>query len=62
MSFQNRIEGEQTFSVIRAGTASQIQVGEIVVGDVIQVSYIERSDEWVNSHQSPLINTCLVFS
>jgi len=36
--FKNRIEGEQTFSVIRAGTASQIQVGEIVVGDIIQVT------------------------
>lgn len=37
---QNRIEGEQTFSVIRGGgIAQQIQVGEIVVGDIIQVKY-----------------------
>ena len=36
---QNRIEGEQTFSVIRSGgIAQQVQVGELVVGDIIQVS------------------------
>ena len=34
---QDRIEGEQTFNVIRSGTAQQVQVGELVVGDIIQV-------------------------
>lgn len=34
---QDRIEGEQTFNVIRQGTAQQVQVGELVVGDIIQV-------------------------
>lgn len=34
---QNRIEGEQTFSVIRGGKAQQVQIGELVVGDIIQV-------------------------
>ncbi len=35
---QNRIEGEQTFNVIRSGgLAQQVQVGELVVGDIIQV-------------------------
>ena len=37
---QDRIEGEQTFNVIRNGTAQQIQVGELVVGDIIQVRKI----------------------
>ncbi len=36
---QDRIEGEQTFSVIRAGAAVQVQIGELVVGDIIQVKY-----------------------
>lgn len=36
---QDRIEGEQTFSVIRSNATSQVQVGEIVVGDVILVKY-----------------------
>lgn len=36
---QDRIEGEQTFSVIRNSTAVQVQIGELVVGDIIQVSY-----------------------
>jgi len=36
---QDRIEGEQTFTVIRSGNASQIQNGEIVVGDVMLVKY-----------------------
>ena len=34
---QDRIEGEQTFNVIRNGSAQQVQVGELVVGDIIQV-------------------------
>lgn len=37
---QDRIEGEQKFNVIRNGTAQQIQVGELTVGDVVQVSLI----------------------
>jgi len=36
---QDRIEGEQTFSVIRNSTMTQVQVGEIVVGDIISVKY-----------------------
>merc|ERR1719186_1805459 len=36
---QDRIEGQQTFTVIRSGNASQIQNGEIVVGDVMLVKY-----------------------
>jgi len=36
---QDRIEGEQTFSVIRNSNTVQIQVGEIVVGDIILVKY-----------------------
>ena len=36
---QDRIEGEQTFSVIRQGQAVQVQIGELVVGDVVQVKY-----------------------
>ena len=36
---QDRIEGEQTFNVIRGGTAQQVQVGELVVGDILQVKY-----------------------
>jgi len=39
---QNRIEGEQTFNVIRSGgLAQQVQVGELVVGDIIQVGLAE---------------------
>lgn len=34
---QDRIEGEQTFSVIRDAKAVQVQIGELVVGDIIQV-------------------------
>lgn len=36
---QNRIEGEHKFSVIRGGQASNIGVGEIVVGDICQIKY-----------------------
>jgi len=35
---QDRIEGEQTFNVIRNGTAQQVQVGELTAGDIVQVS------------------------
>ena len=37
---QERIDGEQTFSVIRKGEAIQIQIGDLVVGDIAQVSLI----------------------
>jgi len=36
---QDRIEGEQTFSVIRNNVMTQVQVGEIVVGDIISIKY-----------------------
>ncbi|KAF2364516.1 P-type ATPase subfamily IIB [Trinorchestia longiramus] len=36
---QNRIEGEQKFAVIRNGEVQQINVAEIVVGDICQVKY-----------------------
>ena len=39
---QDRIEGEQKFNVIRNGTAQQIQVGELTVGDIVQVSLISN--------------------
>ena len=35
---QSRIEGEHKFAVIRGGSVEQINVGEIVVGDICQVS------------------------
>ena len=35
---QDRIEGEQVFSVIRGGQTAQVQIGNLVVGDIIQVS------------------------
>ncbi|XP_019754759.1 plasma membrane calcium-transporting ATPase 2 isoform X3 [Dendroctonus ponderosae] len=36
---QNRIEGEHTFAVIRAGEVKQISVSDIVVGDICQIKY-----------------------
>uniref|UniRef100_A0A8C4NDU0 Calcium-transporting ATPase n=1 Tax=Eptatretus burgeri TaxID=7764 RepID=A0A8C4NDU0_EPTBU len=36
---QSRIEQEQRFAVVRAGTVSQIGVAELVVGDIAQVKY-----------------------
>merc|ERR1711874_895202 len=36
---QDRIEGEQTFTVIRSGSAKQIQNGDIVMGDLMLVKY-----------------------
>ncbi|XP_035520536.1 plasma membrane calcium-transporting ATPase 1-like [Morone saxatilis] len=36
---QNRIEQEQKFTVVRGGQVIQIQVSEIVVGDIAQVKY-----------------------
>ena len=35
---QERIDGEQTFSVIRKGEAIQVNNAELVVGDIAQVS------------------------
>ena len=35
---QNRIEGEQKFSVIRNNQPIEIKVGDILVGDIAQVS------------------------
>lgn len=40
---QSRIEGEHKFSVIRQGEVKQISVGDIVVGDICQVSRIRLS-------------------
>lgn len=36
---QSRIEGEHKFSVIRGGDAVQVNIGEIVVGDICQIKY-----------------------
>merc|ERR1739842_33444 len=36
---QERIDGEQTFSVIRKGEAIQVNNAELVVGDIAQVKY-----------------------
>merc|ERR1712223_642737 len=36
---QSRIEGEQTFAVIRNNSMNQVQMGEIVVGDILMVKY-----------------------
>uniref|UniRef100_A0A3Q3N231 Calcium-transporting ATPase n=1 Tax=Mastacembelus armatus TaxID=205130 RepID=A0A3Q3N231_9TELE len=38
-SLQSRIEQEQKFSVVRGGQVIQINVSEIVVGDIAQVKY-----------------------
>ena len=43
---QDRIEGEQTFNVIRNGTAQQVQVGELTVGDIVQVSENRRKRKY----------------
>lgn len=40
---QSRIEQEQKFSVVRGGQVIQIKVSEIVVGDIAQVKYGERT-------------------
>ena len=37
---QDRIEGEQVFSVIRGGQTAQVQIGNLVVGDILQVRTI----------------------
>ncbi|KAG7215440.1 hypothetical protein INR49_022510 [Caranx melampygus] len=36
---QNRIDQEQKFTVVRGGQVTQINVSEIVVGDILQVKY-----------------------
>lgn len=61
---QNRIEGEHKFSVIRNSEASDISVGDIVVGDICQIKYgdllpadgilIQSNDLKVNN----FINNC----
>nr|XP_020449210.1 plasma membrane calcium-transporting ATPase 1-like isoform X3 [Monopterus albus] len=38
-SLQNRIEQEQKFSVVRGGQVIQVNVADIVVGDVAQIKY-----------------------
>lgn len=38
---QERIDGDHKFAVIRLGTAEQIPVSDIVVGDICQVKYGE---------------------
>jgi len=44
---QNRIEGEHKFNVIRQGELRQISVGDIVVGDICQVTELK-----LNKNQS----------
>jgi Cation transport ATPase len=52
---QSRIEGEHKFSVVRAGEVKQISVGDIVVGDICQVSVFFG---YLRSHPF-LLNTVL---
>lgn len=40
---QSRIEGEHKFSVIRQNEVKQISVGDIVVGDICQVTCFKFS-------------------
>lgn len=40
---QSRIEQEQKFTVVRGGQVIQIRLSEIVVGDIAQVKYGERT-------------------
>lgn len=40
---QSRIEQEQKFTVVRGGQMIQIKVSELVVGDIAQVKYGERT-------------------
>lgn len=45
---QSRIEQEQKFTVVRGGQVIQIPVAEIVVGDIAQVKYGEKTQRpWV---------------
>ena len=53
---QDRIEGEQTFNVIRNGSAQQVQVGELVVGDIIQVRTNYTNRYLLNSYNERLLN------
>ena len=36
---QSKIESTHTFSTLRAGQVQQIQVGDLVVGDICQIKY-----------------------
>ena len=40
---QSRIEQEQKFTVVRGGQVIQVNVSELVVGDIAQVKYGERT-------------------
>lgn len=40
---QSRIEQEQRFTVVRGGQVIQIKVSELVVGDIAQIKYGERT-------------------
>jgi P-type Ca2+ transporter type 2B len=42
---QSQIEGEHKFSVIRGGELKQIFVGDIVVGDICQVSAADKENQ-----------------
>lgn len=42
-SLQCRIEQEQKFTVVRGGQVIQVNVSELVVGDIAQVKYGERN-------------------
>ena len=53
---QERIDGEQTFSVIRKGEAIQIQIGDLVVGDIAQVSLIKHIYPYFTS-KNPIISS-----
>lgn len=44
---QSRIEQEQKFTVIRKGQVIQIPVAEIVVGDIAQIKYGEKSHLYI---------------
>lgn len=51
---QSRIEQEQKFTVVRGGQLSQINVSDIVVGDIAQVKYGKKahSMHWSTVHMS----------
>lgn len=46
---QSRIEQEQKFTVVRGGQMIQINVSEIVVGDIAQIKYGERTESMKRS-------------
>jgi len=53
---QSRIEGEHKFSVLRGGESHQIFVGEIVVGDICQVTFHSLLIQ--NYFDDSMINIC----